>query len=115
MRTGLGILLAAGAAYAFSFSIDLLLGALSGVYPSTAYLPVVTWSVIATVALAVSYKVAVGRRWLAVPFAAFGAFALVGALVGPHPHSYGVAALLLTQAFIIWRIGTRPTSASGHT
>lgn len=58
MRTGIGILLVAGAAYAFSFAIDLLLGALTGVYPSTAYLPVVTWSVIATVALAVSYKVA---------------------------------------------------------
>jgi hypothetical protein len=114
MRTGIGIFLAAGAAFAFSFAIDLLLGALMGVYPSTAFLPVVTWSVIATVALAVAYKVAAGSRWLAVPFAAFGALALFGALVGPHPHSYGVAALLLAQAFIIWRLGTRPASANGR-
>ena len=114
MRISIGILLAVGAAYAFSFAIDLLLGALMGVYPSTAFLPVVTWAVIATVALALSYKVSAGSRWLAIPFAAFGTLALFGALVGQHPHNYGVAALLLAQAFIIWRLATRPASASGH-
>jgi hypothetical protein len=114
MRTGIGILLAAGAAYAFSFAIDLLLGGLAGVYPSTGYLPVVTWSFIATVVLVVAYKIAAGSRWLALPFVAFGALALLGAVVGSHPHSYGVAALLLIQAFIIWRLAPKPASVRGH-
>jgi hypothetical protein len=113
MRTGIGIILAAAAAYAFSFAIDLLLGGLVGVYPSTAFLPVVTWSLIATVALVVAYKSAAGSRWLALPFVALGAVALLGAVVGSHPHSYGVAALLLLQAFIIWRLDPKRASGRG--
>ena len=113
MRTGVAILLSAVAAYAFSFAMDLLLGGLVGVYPATAYLPVVTWSLIATVTLLVATKVTSRRNWLALPFAAFGVLALFGARVGTHPHSYGVAALLFIQAVIIWRVFVQPTSAGG--
>jgi hypothetical protein len=114
MRTGIGILLAAGAAYAFSFAVDLLLGGLAGVYPATAYVAVVTWSFMATVAPFVAYKSAAGSRWLALPFAVFGALALLGAVLGAHPHSYGVAGLLLIQALIVWRLAPKAASVQGH-
>ena len=51
MRLAVSLVLATAAAYAFSFAADLLLGGLIGVYPSTAFLPVVTWSVLSTIAL----------------------------------------------------------------
>ena len=86
-RTILGVALSAGAAYAFSFAVDLLFGAFAGIYPATAYLPVVTWSVIAVLLLAVSIPCALQRAWLALPFAIFGVLALFGAIVGTHPHS----------------------------
>ena len=44
-------MLSACAAYAFSFAVDLLAGTLSGVYPSTAYLPVATWSLMSAAAI----------------------------------------------------------------
>lgn len=106
MRIALGLVFATGAAFAFSFSIDLLFGVWVGVYDSSAYLPVVTWSVLATVVVAGAYKVAGASRWLALPFGAFGCLALFGALIGPHPHNYGVAALLFVQGFIVWRVST---------
>ena len=46
MRYALSLILATGAAYAFSFAVDLLLGGLFGVYPNTAFVPVVTWAFI---------------------------------------------------------------------
>lgn len=107
----MAIALAAIAAYAFSFAIDLLLGGLAGVYPATAYLPVVTWSLIATVALVIAVKTARRSSWLALPFCAFGAVALLGAFVGTHPHNFGVAALLFIQAVIVWRMFRQPVSA----
>jgi hypothetical protein len=109
MRTALAILLSVIAAFAFSFAIDLLLGALFGVYPDTAFLPVVTRSVISVLAVIGAVKVASLRGWLAVPFVAFSALALFGAVVGTHPHSFGVGAILLIQAAIVWFICRRTT------
>lgn len=102
MRIGVGLLLSAAAAYALSFAFEVLLGSLSDGYPSSAYPLVLTWSFIATVTFPAGYIVAGGNRWLALPFAAFGALAASRALVRPHPQDYGVAALLLSQALIVW-------------
>lgn len=104
MRVVLGVVIAAGAAFAFSFAADLLFGAFAGVYPSTAYLPVTTWSLIAVAALVVAYRLASGNRWLSIPFVGFGGLALLGAVIGSHPHNYVVAALLLGESVVIWRM-----------
>jgi hypothetical protein len=106
------VILAAVAAYAFSFALDLLLGGLMGVYPSTAFLPVVTWSVVATVLLILAARTTHRRAWLAFPFVAFGLLALLGGLVGNHPHSYGVAAVMVIQALILWRVFSRTISVA---
>lgn len=114
MRSIIATILSAVAAYAFSFAIDLLLGGLVGVYPNTAYLPVVTWSAIGTVALVLATRATSRSLLLAAPFAVFGALALFGAVIGTHPHSYGVAALLFIQAGIVWRLFAGPTSVAGQ-
>jgi hypothetical protein len=106
MRVGIAVLLSAGSAYALSFAFDLLLGGLVQVYPSTAFPAFVTWALIATGVLLLAYKLApYNRRWLALPFAALGGLAAVGGLVGPHPHDFGVAALLFIQAALMWWLG----------
>jgi hypothetical protein len=106
VRVGTTVLLSAGSAYALSFSSDLLLGGLVQVYPSTAFPAVVTWALIAAVLLLLAYKLApYNLRWLALPFAALGGLAVVGGLVSPHPHDFGVAALLFIQAALMWWLG----------
>ena len=106
MRLSVSLLLAAGAAYAFSFAVDLLIGGLIGVYPNTAFLPVVTWSVISGVLLlAARAVVADGPRWLALPYVLFGTLATLGALAGTHLYSFGVAGLLFVHAFLVWKAG----------
>jgi len=111
-RMIVGFFLSAVSAYSFSFSIDLLLGGLFDIYPETAFLPTVTWSLVATIALVFALKVAFSRSWLSIPFLVFGALALFGAFVGTHPHSYGVAAGMFIFAALIWR-STRRTSKRG--
>jgi len=112
MRLTIALVLATAAAYAFSFTIDLLFGGLSGVYPSTAFLPVVTWSVISAVAIVAARSIATNARWLALPYVAFGAIATLGAFVGSHPHSFGVAGAMFLHAYIVWR-GTSTPSSTG--
>jgi hypothetical protein len=101
MRTFVGIVLASFAAYSFSFAIDLLLGGLFGVYPGTAFLPVVTWSAIAVLGILGGVRLSRPPAIVALPFIAFGGLALFGAIVGAHPHSYGVAAAMLAQAAVL--------------
>ena len=103
IRTALTIILSTMAAYSFSFAIDLIIGWIFMVYPNTALLPAVTWSVIAIVAFIFSIKVASLRSWISIPFVVFGALALLGAFVGTHPHSFGVAATMLIAGVLIWR------------
>ena len=62
------------------------------------------------VLLVVAARVTRQRVWLALPFAAFGTLALLGAIVGTHRHSYGVAALLFIQAVVHWRVFLQPVS-----
>jgi len=112
MRTVLALLLSAVAAYTFSFATDLLLGGLFGVYPKTAFLPTFTWSVISGVAFIGAVKVASLRGWLSIPFVVFGTLALFGALVGTHPHSFGVAAAMLILSALIWRFSRRTLQTS---
>lgn len=108
VRTVLALVLSAVAAYAFSFATDLLLGGLFGVLPNTAaFLPAVTWSVIAIVSFILAVKIISLRSWLSIPFAVFGALALFGAFVGMHPHSFGVALVMFIAALFVWRMGRR--------
>jgi hypothetical protein len=90
-KSALAACTAFSAAYALSFSLDLLLGAALGVYRSAAYLPVITWSLMSAVANWAANKITPRRRWVVRPFAIAGVIALFGAIAGSHPHSYGVA------------------------
>jgi hypothetical protein len=115
VRLTVSLLLAAGAAYAFSFAVDLLIGGLIGVYPHTAFLPVVTWSVISGVLLLAACPVVADRlRWLALPYVLFGTLATLGALVG-HLYNFGVAGLLFVHAFLIWKAGRQTSSRDSGT
>ena len=90
MRAIAGFVLACGAAYSASCAIDLFLGSIFGIYPATAHIPVVTWTITAWFIFLVA-------RWLhpkpvlTLPFALVGGLALLGAMVGPHPINYGIA------------------------
>jgi hypothetical protein len=103
MRLSVSLALAAGAAFAFSFAVDLLLGRLIGLYPSTAFLPVVTWSALSTVALLLARAISRGNRWLALPYVAFGLLAALGGAVGSHPHNFAVSGLMLLHAYLLWK------------
>jgi hypothetical protein len=102
------LILSAFSAYAFSFAVDLLAGGAMRVYPSTAFLPVVTWSVLATVAVlaAVGLKAAPWTIWT--PFALFAVIALAGAAVGHHRQNWAVAAFMVLQTLFVRR-ATRPS------
>ena len=111
MRLSVSLFLAAGAAYAFSVAIDLLIGGVTGVYPNTAFLPVVTWSLISGVLLLVACALVGDKlRWLAVPYVLFGTLATLGALAGTHAYSLGVAGLLFVHAFLVWKAGRQTSS-----
>ena len=101
----IGALLLAGAsAYALSFASDLLFGRLFGLFPNTVWLPIGTWSAIFLILFFAAASLSLAR-WISFGF--FGGVALFGAIVGSHPHSYLVAAVLLVIA--CWRWVTRKT------
>lgn len=102
MRVCSGLLLATLAAYAFSFAVDLLFGGLLGIYPSTAFLPVVTWSVISIVASLGALLIMPTARLLVLPYIVFAALATVGGIIG-HRDSLAVAASMLLQAAGVWK------------
>ena len=101
MKNILAFVIAGASAYSFSFAIDLLVAGLLGVYPSTAFLPVVTWSIIAAVTGIVALRLAPTGRFLVVPFFALTALALFGGVVG-HRYSLIVGILLLAEAVGVW-------------
>lgn len=101
MKNVLAFAVAGASAYSFSFAIDLLLGGLLGVYPSTAFLPVVTWSVIATITGVVALRLAPTGRFLVIPFAGLALLALLGGVVG-HRYSLIVGVVMLGQAAGVW-------------
>jgi hypothetical protein len=104
-----GALILAGlGAYAFSFAVDLLAGGLLGVYPSTAFVPVITWSVIATVSLLFAVRLRPPVWAVLSPLVLFTGLSVLGAATGRHPHTWIVVAALLAQAGLIWRSRAQP-------
>jgi len=101
MKSVVALVAAGASAYSFSFAIDLLLGGLLGVYPSTAFLPVVTWSVIASITGVVALRLAPAGRSLAIPFVVLALLALFGGVVGRR-YSLIVGAVMLAQAIGVW-------------
>lgn len=88
-------------AYALSFSVDMLLGALVHLYPSTFYIPVVTWLVIAFIAGFVALALWPGHPALAIPSVVIAVIAIIAGVVGHH-YNFGTGAVMLVQASIIW-------------
>jgi len=107
----LALVLSAVAAYALSSAGDLLMGGLFRVFPNTAFLPALTWLIIAIVSFILAVKISSLRSWLSIPFAVFGVLALVGGFIGTHPHSFGVGLVMFIAAVFVWRIARR-TSCS---
>lgn len=101
MKNVIALVIAAASAYSFSFAIDLLLGGLLEVYPSTAFLPVVTWSVIAAITGIVALRLAPTGRFLMIPFAGFALLAFFGGVVGQR-YSLFVGAVMLAEAIGVW-------------
>jgi hypothetical protein len=101
MKNVVAFIVAGVSAYSFSFAIDLLLGGLLGVYPSTAFLPVVTWSVIAATTGVVALWLVPTGRFLVIPFAAFAVLALLGGVVGQR-YSLLVGTVMLLEAIGVW-------------
>jgi len=101
MKNVIAFVIAAASAYSFSFAIDLLFGGLLGVYPSTAFLPVVTWSVIAAITGVVALRLVPTGRFLVIPFAALAFLAFLGGVVGQR-YSLLVAAVMLAEAIGVW-------------
>jgi|SRR5438093_2136341 len=106
MKKVVAFVIAGASAYSFSFALDLLVGGLLGVYPSTAFLPVVTWSIIAAVTGFVAWRLAPTGRFLVIPFVALALLALIGGIVG-HRYNFLVGALMLPQAGGVW-LATAP-------
>ena len=101
MKNVIAFVIAAVSAYSFSFALDLLLGRLLGVYPSTAFLPVVTWSVIAAITGVVALRLAPTGRFLMIPFVGLALLAFLGGVVGQR-YSLLVGAVMLAQAIGVW-------------
>ena len=112
MRLTVSLVLATGAAYAFSFAVDLLFGGLFGLYPNTAFLPVVTWSVLSTLVLLAAIAISRRNRWIALPYVAFGFLGALGGAVGSHPHNFAVSGLMFLQAYLLWKTAS-PVSVHG--
>jgi len=106
MKNLLAFILASASAYAFSFALDLLLGGLLGFYTTTAFLPVVTWSIIAAISGVVALRLAPTGRFLVIPYIGLAAMAVVGGVVGHH-YSLIVGVGMLAQATGVW-LATRP-------
>ena len=97
MKNVIAFIIAGGSAYSFSFALDLLLGGLIGVYPSTAFLPAVTWSVLAVITGFVALRLAPASRFLVIPFGVMAMFAFLGGIVGQR-YSLIVGVVMLAQA-----------------
>jgi hypothetical protein len=87
-------LLAGASAYALSFAADLMFGRVFGLFPDTVWLPIGTWTGIFILLLSIARQLSDSKWCVILPFGLFSALALVGALVGTHPHSYLVAAVM---------------------
>jgi hypothetical protein len=102
IRLAISLAFAAAAAYAFSFALDLLFGAVTGVYPGTAYLPAITWFVISAVGLIAARSIR-NSKWLALPYIIFGALAVLGGVAGSRGMDYAISGLMFVHAFVLWQ------------
>lgn len=95
MRVAIGLLLAAVAAYALSFAIDMFLVWLVGEYPAMPFpiLPMTTWWIIFLVASGAAWATAPGRPVLAAPATLLALVAFFAGIVG-HRYNLVVAAAL---------------------
>jgi predicted permease len=112
MRLGLSLLLTTGAAYAFSSAVDLLAGGFLGVYPLTAFVPGVVWSILSTIPMQAARHLARRSRWLAFPYVAFGALATLDGLLHSRPHLFVVAGALFAFGFVIWKASDQRATQS---
>lgn len=110
-RLTVSLILSIVAAYAFSFAIDMLIGALTGTYESTAFLPVVTWSTITIIAQFLAIRFARDGRWLALPYIGFGMLATFGGVAAKNHRDFVVAAVMFLQACVLWKV-VRPRSST---
>jgi hypothetical protein len=101
VKSVIAFVIAGVSAYSFSFAIDLLLGGMIGVYPSTAFLPVVTWSVIAMITGFAALCLAPTNRFLVIPFAVITMLAFLGGIVGQR-YSLIVGVVMLAQTLGAW-------------
>jgi hypothetical protein len=101
VKNVIAFIVAGASAYSFSFAMDLLLGGLLGYYPPTAFLPVVTWSVIAAITALVALRLSPRGRFLVIPFVGFGILAFLGGAVG-HRYSLMVGAMMFAEAIGVW-------------
>jgi|ERR1035437_1659419 hypothetical protein len=100
--------LATVSAYTFSFALDLLFGGLLHVYPTNAFLPVVSWSLLSFAVLFAAFLLVGGVRWLAIPHVGFGLFASLSGMIGTAHYSLIVGGILLLEAFLVWGNSHRP-------
>jgi hypothetical protein len=101
MKKIIAFIVAGISAYSYSFAFDLLLGALLKVYPSTAFLPVVTWLVIATITVFIALRLMPTGRFLIIPFLIFALLSLIGGVVG-HRYSLIVSLAIFIESAGIW-------------
>lgn len=108
-RFVLSFLLSVGAAYAFSFAVDILVAVLVRAYPATASVAVCTWSAIAIVLSFVSLLLARYNRWASMPYAIFGLLAIIGGVVAANRRDFVIAGAMFFQAFAVW-CATKPSA-----
>jgi hypothetical protein len=90
---------AAGAAYAASFALDLFVGACLGFYPFRPFtFPVFTWSGITIALHSLARYASVSTRWIQVPYLGVGGIAAMAGILGPHRYNIVVGTPLILFA-----------------
>ncbi len=101
MRLTFSLILAAGAAYAFSFAVDVLSGIITGAYSKSSALPIIIWSLISAVILFAAMAVSRCDKRMAWPYFAFALIAAFGGVVGAR-RDFVVAGLLAMNGIAIY-------------
>ncbi len=102
MRLTFSLILAAGAAFALSFAMDVLTGIVTGAYSKSSALPIVTWSLISAVTLFAAIVVSRFDRRIAWPYFAFALIAAIGGVVGSRRDFVVAGLLALNGVAIFW-------------
>ena len=103
---------AAGAAYAASFTLDLFIGASIGFYPFSPFtIPVFTWSGITVALHCLARYASVSPRWIQLPYLGFGGIAAMAGILGPHRFNIAVGTPLILFALFPAFLGNK---ASRH-